>query len=400
MGLLTPSEIRQRALRLWQSGRVLKAWLGAEPLFPVAWPAGRPSAVRLLQEFAQVRAWIEALEQACQCHRGYGYRIEYDEINHRQLGRQRLPRQILFDQPADLVAYLGKQPELRRFAELARPIRAAHPVLADWIKAQPMRLLEYAEAWPRLLKVLSYFQTHPRPGLYLRELDIPGVDSKFIEAHQGLLADLLDRVLPPDGLDPEVKGMARHGFERRYGLNYEQPLIRLRLLDPRQDPYGGLRDVSVALDCFARLDPPSHRVFVTENKINGLSFPELPDSLIIFGLGYGISSMKDAQWLVQREIYYWGDIDTHGFAILSQLRTYFPHTRSFLMDRATLDHFRELWGEEPEGKRCSAALPNLNDSEQALYRLLREDALGVRVRLEQERIGFGYLRERLKGLAD
>jgi hypothetical protein len=141
-------------------------------------------------------------------------------------------------------------------------------------------------------------------------------------------------------------------------------------------------------------------VFVTENKITGLSFPELPDSLIIFGLGYGISSMKHAQWLAQREIYYWGDIDTHGFAILSQLRTYFPHTRSFLMDRATLDHFRELWGEEPEAKRCSAALPNLNDSEQALYRLLREDALGVRVRLEQERIGFGYLRERLQRLAD
>ena len=109
--------------------------------------------------------------------------------------------------------------------------------------------------------------------------------------------------------------------ERRYGVRYDQPLIRLRLLDPALgERFGGLTDISLPLDRFATLDPPCRRVFITENKINGLSFPPLPDSLVIFGLGYGVESLRDAPWLRQREIHYWGDLDTHGFAILSLLR--------------------------------------------------------------------------------
>ena len=29
-------------------------------------------------------------------------------------------------------------------------------------------------------------------------------------------------------------------------------------------------------------------------------------------------------WLLEKEIYYWGDIDTHGFAIFNQLRGFLP----------------------------------------------------------------------------
>ena len=36
------------------------------------------------------------------------------------------------------------------------------------------------------------------------------------------------------------------------------------------------------------------------------------------------------------DLVYWGDLDTHGFAILNRLRECFPHARSMLMDRATL----------------------------------------------------------------
>jgi hypothetical protein len=42
-------------------------------------------------------------------------------------------------------------------------------------------------------------------------------------------------------------------------------------------------------------------------------------------------------------ILYWGDIDTHGFAILDRLRTGMPHMRSLMMDQATLQAHRSLW---------------------------------------------------------
>jgi hypothetical protein len=37
------------------------------------------------------------------------------------------------------------------------------------------------------------------------------------------------------------------------------------------------------------------------------------------------------------------DIDTHGFAILSQARSVFPELKSLLMDRETLLANRPLW---------------------------------------------------------
>ncbi|NOR71388.1 MAG: hypothetical protein GQ532_17115, partial [Methylomarinum sp.] len=39
---------------------------------------------------------------------------------------------------------------------------------------------------------------------------------------------------------------------------------------------------------------------------------------------------------------YWGDLDTHGFAILSRLRHYYPQVKSILMDEKTLEQFAHL----------------------------------------------------------
>ncbi len=394
--MLSADHIKTKAQRLWDKGRLLRAWLGVEELFPWTLPLAPPRGSRLLQDFAAVRAWKEEVESGCKCAGGEGYRIEYREIEHRRLGRQRLPDQVVFDTPMDLAGYLGKVRALGEFARLARTIRGRFPALKTWIEGSPMQVLEQKSDWPRLLAVLDYFVAHPRPDRYLRELVIPGVDSKFIEGRRRLLADLLDRVLPEPALDLEVTGLARHGFERRYGLRYDQPLIRLRLLDPAlSGRFGGFTDISLPLDRFATLDPPCRQVFITENKINGLSFPPLPDSLVIFGLGYGVESLRDAPWLRQREIHYWGDLDTHGFAILSLLRGWFQNVSSLLMDRDTLLGCRGAWGQEPPGKRYTAELENLTGAELELFRDLRDDRLGERVRLEQERVPFDQVQKAL-----
>jgi len=213
--MLDPSEIHSKALRQWNNGRVLRAWLGQEELFPFSIPLGRPTAGSLLKDFPRVGGWKESLENQCKCHMGSGYRIEYREINHRQMGRQRLPLKAVFDEPVELIAFIGKQREFQRFARLARDIRGRFPSLKSWIEAAPLKVLEQGGNWPRLLTVLDYFIAHPRPALYLRELEIPGVDSKFIEGNRRILSELLDRLLPPASIDDKVTGMARRGFERR-----------------------------------------------------------------------------------------------------------------------------------------------------------------------------------------
>jgi hypothetical protein len=72
----------------------------------------------------------------------------------------------------------------------------------EWIRRKPLTMLENAADWHRILAVLDWFRDHPRSGLYLRQLDIAAIDSKFIEGRRGLLAELLDVVQSPQMDEP------------------------------------------------------------------------------------------------------------------------------------------------------------------------------------------------------
>ena len=166
----------------------------------------------------------------------------------------------------------------------------------------------------------------------------------------------------------------------------------MRILDPSLC-IGGLTDVTVPVEQLAALDLPATRVFITENEINGLAFPQAAGGIVLFKLGYALDLLAQVAWLSDREIHYWGDIDTHGFAMLDRLRARFPHTQSLLMDRETLMAHQSLWGREDAPH--TGPLAHLNEQEQALYDELRQNRLDDRVRLEQERIPFSWLQRAL-----
>jgi hypothetical protein len=225
-------------------------------------------------------------------------------------------------------------------------------------------------------------------------VDAPGVDSKFIEAHRGVLAELLDLAMPAAAIDISVSGTAQ--FARRFGF-LDKPLrIRLRLLDtslPSLPGCQGLPDLTLDAASFAALELPIERVFVTENESNFLAFPQHAQAIVVFGAGYGWEALARAAWLHRCRLHYWGDIDTHGFAILDQLRGHFPHAASLLMDRETLLAHRLHWDQEPTPAHHD--LPRLTSEEAAVYDELRCDRLQARLRLEQERVGFAWVRARL-----
>ncbi|MBU1666609.1 MAG: hypothetical protein KKG92_14615 [Gammaproteobacteria bacterium] len=385
----TPADIRRRVQREWERGRLLAASLGGEALYPWRIPLKGPTAANLAEQFDAARQWIRALAEGTKEEGKPGYRLEYQEINHRQLGRNRLPVAAWLDTEGDALALIGKRREAQRFRELAVTIAQAFPPLQGWLSKRPLRVLEHAEDWPGLLGVLRWLAEHPRPNVYLRQIDVPGVHSKFIERHRALLGELLELILPADVIDATApSGVA--GFERRYGFRCRPASIRFRLLDGTLQ---GLSDLTVPGEEFARLELPVNRVFITENEINFLAFPRVPDSLVIFGAGYGFEALAEASWLKQRDVFYWGDIDTHGFAILDQLRGHYPHARSLLMDRASLLAHRALWGREDTPTQRE--LSRLHPDEACLYDDLRHNRLGPAVRLEQERIGFAWVQAAL-----
>lgn len=140
------------------------------------------------------------------------------------------------------------------------------------------------------------------------------------------------------------------------------------------------------------------RVFLVENDVTCLAFPPFARSLLIFGEGYAVSRATQLRWLDGCDLYYWGDIDTHGFRILDLVRRRFPGARSMLMDRATLLGHEAHWDREPV--QVNANLPGLTSDEAALYRDLVEDTFGPNVRLEQERISLRALDAWLPRVSD
>ncbi|HMR50663.1 MAG TPA: DUF2220 domain-containing protein [Arachnia sp.] len=107
-----------------------------------------------------------------------------------------------------------------------------------------------------------------------------------------------------------------------------------------------------------------------------------------WGSGYRVDLIGALPFLAGAEVDYWGDLDTHGFAILNRLRHGAPHARSLLMDLETLLAHRDRWGAEPQP--TAAALDRLTVEEDELYRALVADRYGLRVRLEQGRIDWRW----------
>jgi hypothetical protein len=416
MSWTSAADLRAQVQKLWDRGALLSEMVelqAGESLFPLRLKLLGPSSAELADRFDDVRAWVAALRKAFPDSGAGGCRIVWREVNHRVVGSNSLPREVWLDTLDDALAVIGKRREVQRFATLVQSTLQSHPALKPWLAKRPLQALELAKesVWPRLLRIVTWLGQNPRPDIYLRQVVLPyevgnadsaGIDSKFIEAYRAVLAELLDLCLPPQAIDTRANGVS--GFCQRYGFKDKPLRIRLRLLDPALVNVGMLGllgfdadpDITLTQAAFERLSLPVQRVFITENEINFLAFPPVAQSMVVFGAGYGFDALAGASWLQQCSVHYWGDVDTHGFAILDQLRAVLPHTQSLLMDRATLTAHADHWGEEPQA--LTRDLPRLNAAEAAVYDDLRYQRLRPSLRLEQERVRFDWVQQALTEL--
>ncbi len=391
MSWTTPADIRAQVQRLWDRGVIAASIVDGSEVFPRRLLLKGPTSHDLSERFQDVRTWIAGLMQLSHC------RVVMREVRHRVIGTNAIPEEIWIDSLDHALLLIGKRVPAQQLRALATETQARQPPLHAWLQRNALQSLRLADDWTRLLDVVEWLKARPRPGVYLREVDLAGIHSKFIEGHRAVLSDWLDLVLSGAAIDTKAVGSSQ--FCARYGFR-EKPLrIRFRVLDPalRLVGDGCDQDLTLNAEAFKELNPGISRVFITENETNFLAFPEVSSSLVIFGAGYGFEMLAEAAWLAECDIHYWGDIDTHGFAILDQLRAVLLHARSMLMDRMTLMQHQTLWGTEPKPERRD--LFRLTREERELYDDLRDNRLGERIRLEQERVRFGYLEAALTEIA-
>lgn len=390
-----PADLRSQVQRLWDRGAILADIATSSDTFPRRLALRRPTSREIRDSFEAVREWSASLRSA------QHVRLIMRESRHRLLGSNTLPHEAWVDSADAAAAMIGKRREVAAFRELLANVAARQPSLIEWLASKPLRAMELRSDWSKLLGVVDWLQANPRPGIYLRQMDVAAVDTKFVEKHRGALQELLDLALPASAIDPSQTGVA--GFVGRYGFKPKPERVRFRILDrdcallPWRDGDDS-QELTLGVEDFAALDLPVRRVIITENEINFLALPPLDGTIAIFGSGYGFAALAQATWLSRCRMHYWGDIDTHGFAILDQLRGHFDGVDSLLMDLRTFLRFKSLWVSEQNPTLRD--LLRLSMAERELYDDIRNDKYGPSLRLEQERIGFEWVRDALGKLPD
>ena len=380
--------INSELTKKWKSGRILSSLFVRDDLFPLSIPLKRPRSSDVNENFAEISKWIMDLRNNCRQVIGFGYDLQFREFVHRQSGRNSIPTHAVIPTIDDALMMLKKKRDADRFIKLAQRIQTDWPILHEWVAKHPHKILDFSEDWTSILDVLRWFSLNPDSGLYIRQLDIPGVDTKFIEQRRGILSELLEKVLPEGNIRQEART-----FELRFGLRAKPVRIRWRILDKKLY-INGLSDITTPVDQMAKIKFDVSRVFITENETNFLCFPDLPDSIVIFGMGYGVDTLESIDWLYSKKIYYWGDIDTHGFAILDKVRGFLPQTESILMSEDVLLETRDMWVTENEP--FTGCLSRLTKTESHVFTALQNNTWGNRIRLEQERIPYSLLQKELR----
>jgi hypothetical protein len=374
--MISPEDIHQQAIKWWKP--FLQSVISGEPFFPREMDRiGKVKPADITGRFDILQDEIAALYKKSKNETGRGYWIKIAEKNFRRTGSHQLPDSLVFETTEDYLHFIRKSTEYERFLENYRTITQSLPHLHAWAMRDPLPLTFADVDWKGILAVCSYFISHPRPDLYIRQLPIP-VHTKFVEENATLLYSILDFLIPEHIRDHNQKRLVD-----RYFLRRDEPLIRLRILDRSLAFPNNILDISIRLSDFERGSWQNRNVIITENKMNFLSLPDISSTIAIWsGGGFMVSYLRDAQWLQEKNIFYWGDIDEHGFQILHQLRTYYRQTQSVMMDRQTFDLFKEFAVAGERNKAESLSL--LDIEEHRLYETLK--SMPGSNRLEQEKI--------------
>jgi hypothetical protein len=237
-----------------------------------------------------------------------------------------------------------------------------------------------------VLATAAWFRAHPRSGLTVRSVPVPGMHTKWLARHRGIVLACLgtptDSTASADNADPtdipadELDALGLRPLPREIGVILADPVLRAVA--------GGLRQISAPVDELADLQIRPDVVLIVENKEPALAWSNTPGLVVIHSLGNNLDVLERLPWIQPDSCWYWGDLDRHGFTLLSRARTMLPQLASLLMSPRDIEAYQSLGVREDLG-RYDEPDSTLSPAEtEALAALPLAE--GMYLRIEQERI--------------
>lgn len=384
--MLLPEDIKTKLTKRYPSS--FSHWLADAGEWPIKLglkPGSEEDTFRHLDRF---REWTKAWSNS-----ENGLRVVYKTVNWHRLGKQTIPIAVEFSSAEAISQFIAKDEHWQTMLTRKKLIQSRFTQLSNECCAKAAALTQNLLADDfKVLIDLCLWSESPRPSpCYQRQIPVRGMDTKWLDRHQGVFKAIMGLIT--------VKKQAN--LSEILNIIPRPLMMDIAWLDPYlRSQFGNLRLMSVSVDEIRKIPIREQikNVFICENKESGIALPDLPETLAIFGLGYKVKILQQIPWLSGIPLTYWGDIDTHGLAILSQLRETFPQIKSVLMDLSTLESCQDLW--TIEDKQFKGDVKFLDEEEEHVFELLQSGALGVGVRLEQERVPWHLVTMALMPLQD
>ena len=369
-------DIERRLINHWQS-EVVGAAEGGKPAFPHAFPLGRAASADLRADYGAVHALTVSWQEWA---KGNGVELAYTSRIAKGGTRQVVPTHVLVASIEQAAAIVGNgwQHRMARGRDRLAVLLDRRPTLDQATASRVLRLVDgYADIdFALLLGVVDWYRANPSlaRGLTPRQVPIPGVHAKWLQAHR-------PAVLALTGLDD-------------LGLLPAHPArIHFTYLDPAHRVSGRrVHDSATVGDAFSPVYRPEV-VVISENKDTAIYFPALAGGISVEGVGRGGRTLAAFEWIKHAPtVVYWGDMDRDGYEILEGYRTDFDRDLdSILMDMRAYEEFEPFGTDTDQNGRELAAgrarvADRLRPSERTVYELLVGAEHPRHRRVEQERI--------------
>lgn len=388
---VSPSDLAVRARRTFE--RSARGWaVTADPGAVIDIPLHPPTEREALADLESARAWAQSWRQA---EVELPVRVVWAEREWSRVGRQRVAVRAQVVGADAIATVAGRSREWRAWVRRITELRVAVLDAASdaqgfdglgerldaALRTHSRAIAELAPTDARILHaVVVWLIRHPVSGLRVRQVPVRGVHGKWLERHRSIVESLVAAATGTDGL----------------GLVSAADRLRISILDSTLRP-AGVRDLAAPIAELAGLpfDGQLQVVVIVENLETLLALPDASGVVAIHGSGYIGHLAAELAWVRAVPVLYWGDLDSHGFAILNRVRASGINAVSVLMDFDVLEEFHDLCVAEPRPFR--GELPRLTAEESQALQLLRERG---DLRLEQERIAWPYAWSALESAID
>ncbi|MGF1684209.1 Wadjet anti-phage system protein JetD domain-containing protein [Photobacterium minamisatsumaniensis] len=284
-------------------------------------------------------------------------------------GNQRYPKELSFENIETPFQLTGLLPDLEQLLDKYKALLLLNKRLSllpkkcgQWFVKASMIDVKH------LTNTVEWFIENPNSGLYMRQVDIEGVHTKWIEQNITSLFTALKLINNDD---------TESNFEAYTGLVTPPATVRFRLIGSELDDlFHGATDITMPVKDLniigSKLGPLCSTIVILENEKPGLYFDNIEQGMCIFGLGNAVTILEQVDFIRQcPNILYIGDLDIEGLYILNRLRKRIPQVESRYMNIQTfIDNDASAVTYRP--KLTNESLDALTDTERKLFDYLSE----------------------------